>query len=58
MAGDIAQWLEGLGLGQYAQAFAENSVELDHLSSTIAATLGTSSSMVSDPMIVTLGSSC
>ncbi len=23
MADDIAQWLEGLGLGQYAQAFAE-----------------------------------
>ncbi len=31
MADDIAQWLEGLGLGQYVQAFAENSVELDHL---------------------------
>ena len=23
MADDIAQWLEGLGLGQYAQAFAD-----------------------------------
>ncbi len=31
MADDIAQWLEGLGLGRYAQAFAENSVEIDHL---------------------------
>ena len=26
MADDIAQWLEGLGLGQYAQAFAENAI--------------------------------
>ncbi len=26
MADDIAQWLEGLGLGQYAEAFAENSI--------------------------------
>ncbi len=26
MADDIAQWLEGLGLGQYAQAFAENDI--------------------------------
>jgi class 3 adenylate cyclase len=31
MAEDIAQWLDGLGLGQYAEAFAANSVELDHL---------------------------
>ncbi len=29
MANDIAQWLEGLGLGQYAQAFAENRIDLD-----------------------------
>ena len=31
MADDIAQWLEELGLGQYAEAFADNGVELDHL---------------------------
>ncbi len=31
MADDIAQWLEGLGLGQYVQAFAENDVRLDVL---------------------------
>ncbi len=31
MADDIAQWLEGLGLGQYAQAFAENGVDLEVL---------------------------
>ena len=31
MAEDIAQWLDRLGLGQYAQAFAENGVELQHL---------------------------
>ncbi len=31
MADDIAQWLNGLGLGQYAQAFAENDVRLDVL---------------------------
>ncbi len=31
MAEDIAQWLDSLGLGQYAQAFAENGVELQHL---------------------------
>ena len=29
MADDIARWLEGLGLGQYAQAFAQNNIELD-----------------------------
>jgi class 3 adenylate cyclase len=28
---DIAQWLEGLGLGQYAQAFADNGIGLDVL---------------------------
>ena len=28
MAVDIAQWLEGLGLGQYAQAFAGNDIDL------------------------------
>ena len=27
MADDIAQWLEGLGLGQYAQAFTENAID-------------------------------
>ena len=31
MADDIAFWLEGLGLGQYAQVFIENGVELRHL---------------------------
>ena len=31
MADDIAQWLERLGLGQYAQAFAENGIALDVL---------------------------
>ncbi len=28
MADDIAQWLEGLGLGRYAEAFAENDIDL------------------------------
>ncbi len=28
---DIAQWLEGLSLGQFAEAFAENGVDLDLL---------------------------
>ena len=28
MADDITQWLEGLGLGRYAQAFAENDIDL------------------------------
>ncbi len=31
MANDIAGWLEGLGLDQYAPAFAENDVELSDL---------------------------
>ena len=31
MADDIVQWLEGLGLGQYAQTFAENDIEHDLL---------------------------
>ena len=31
MADDIAQWLEGLGLSHYAQAFADNDVRLDVL---------------------------
>ena len=31
MADDIARWLEGLGLSQYAQAFAENEIEFDLL---------------------------
>jgi class 3 adenylate cyclase len=31
MSGDIAQWLEGLGLGRYAEAFAENGVDFDFL---------------------------
>jgi class 3 adenylate cyclase len=28
MAEDIAQWLEGLGLGQYARAFTKNGIDL------------------------------
>ena len=32
MAENIAQWLNGLGLGRYAQAFAENGVDLEALS--------------------------
>lgn len=32
MADSIAQWLDGLGLGQYAQAFAENDIEFANLS--------------------------
>ncbi len=31
MADDIAQWLEGLALGQYAQAFAENDIDIEVL---------------------------
>ena len=31
MADDIAHWLERLGLGQYAQVFAENAVDLQDL---------------------------
>ena len=31
MADDIAQWLEGLGLGQYAQAFAEAFIDSETL---------------------------
>ncbi len=31
MADDITQWLEGLGLGQYAGAFAENDIDFDIL---------------------------
>ena len=31
MADEIAQWLEGLGLGQYAQVFAENDVDFEVL---------------------------
>ncbi|MDH3714872.1 MAG: AAA family ATPase, partial [Gammaproteobacteria bacterium] len=29
---DISQWLDSLGLGQYARSFEENSIELDQLS--------------------------
>ncbi len=32
MADDIAKWLDGLGLGQYAQAFTENDIDLEVLS--------------------------
>ena len=34
MADDMARWLDGLGLGQYAQAFADNAIDcrsLPHL---------------------------
>jgi class 3 adenylate cyclase len=31
MAESVAQWLHEIGLGRYAQAFADNGVELDHL---------------------------
>ncbi len=43
MADDIAQWLEGLGLGQYAPAFAENAVDVEdlpHLADDDLASLG------------------
>jgi class 3 adenylate cyclase/predicted ATPase len=33
MADDIAQWLEGLGLGRHAQTFADNGIDIDILSS-------------------------
>ena len=32
MADDIANWLNGLGLGHYAQAFTENDIDLEVLS--------------------------
>ena len=32
MAEDIAHWLEGLGLSQYAEVFAENRIDFDILS--------------------------
>ncbi len=31
MADDIVQWLEELGLGQYAQAFADNDIDFEVL---------------------------
>ncbi len=31
MAEDIAQWLESLGLGQYAPAFADNGIDIEAL---------------------------
>ncbi len=31
MAHDIGAWLDGLGLGQYADAFGENEIDLDAL---------------------------
>ena len=30
MADDIARWLDRLGLGQYAQAFANNGIDIKH----------------------------
>ena len=32
MAHDIAEWLDGLGLGQYAQAFADSEIDFEVLS--------------------------
>jgi class 3 adenylate cyclase/tetratricopeptide (TPR) repeat protein len=32
VTGDLSQWLEELGLGQYAQAFVDNDIEVDSLS--------------------------
>ena len=29
--GDVAQWLDDLGLGRYAEAFAENAIDWDVL---------------------------
>ncbi len=29
MARDIGEWLAGLGLGRYAEAFADNEIDLD-----------------------------
>jgi class 3 adenylate cyclase/tetratricopeptide (TPR) repeat protein len=43
VADDITRWLEGLGLGQYAQAFSDNAVELAdlrHLTDEDLASLG------------------
>ena len=31
MSGDIAHWLEGLGLSQYAKTFARNDIDLEVL---------------------------
>ena len=31
MASDVSEWLEGLGLGRYADAFGENEIDLDAL---------------------------
>ena len=31
MSENVTKWLEGLGLGQYADAFVENAVMLDQL---------------------------
>ncbi len=31
MARDVGEWLDGLGLGEHAEAFARNKLELDHL---------------------------
>ena len=45
MGDDITQWLEELGLGQYAQAFAENDIDLralPHLSDDDLKELGLS----------------
>jgi hypothetical protein len=43
VADDITRWLEGLGLGQYAQAFSDNAVglaDLRHLTDEDLASLG------------------
>ena len=31
MSDGVSQWLKELGLGQYAEAFEENAIELEHL---------------------------
>ncbi len=30
MARDIGEWLDGLGLGRYAEAFADNEIDAGH----------------------------
>ncbi len=35
MARDIGEWLEQLGLGEYAEAFAKNRIKIDHLADLI-----------------------
>ena len=39
MADDVAQWLEGLGLGQYVREFAANHIDFEILSDLTEANL-------------------